>query len=220
MWKALIYKELRDVLPIGCIAVLAYLALVGEVTGYPVFGFVASFSRVGIPFLDPDSFRPFIFFSFVFTVGLGFWQTVKETTSGTWLFLLHRPANRRALIAAKLMTGATVYLVISALAILLYAAWAATPGTHASPFFWWMTIPIWKIWFTIPLCYLGAFLSGIRPGRWFGTRLLPLITVSMAALIGGALFQWSSMVGGSILIVLDALLIGLIFYVARIRDFS
>ena len=38
-----------------------------------------------------------------------------------------------------------------------------------------MTVPAFQIWLLMPLVYLGAFASGIRPARWFGSRLLPLV---------------------------------------------
>ena len=38
-----------------------------------------------------------------------------------------------------------------------------------------MTAWAWQLWLCMPLVYLGAFLSGIRPARWFGTRLMPLV---------------------------------------------
>ena len=41
-----------------------------------------------------------------------------------------------------------------------------------------MTGPAFQVWLLMPLAYLGAFASGIRPARWFGSRLL-------AARIGG-----------------------------------
>jgi hypothetical protein len=218
MWKALAFKEIRDVAPIACIALLVYLAGVASEVGYPVFW--RSGIGSGIPFVDNVVVSPFIFFSVVFTVGLGFWQTIKESSHGTWLLLLHRPANRRALIAMKLAVGVGTYLLISAVSIVLYALWAAAPGTHASPFAWWMTVPVWKTWLTIALVYLGAFLSGLRPGRWFGTRLLPGLTIAFAAMGIGAIFLWSSLLGGALLLALIALCISMVFYVARVRDFS
>jgi ABC-type transport system involved in multi-copper enzyme maturation permease subunit len=218
MWKALALKEIRDVAPVACIALLAYLAGVAGAVGYPVFG--RSGVGSGIPFLDSVAISPFIFFSVVFTAGLGFWQTVKESSHGTWLFLLHRPANRKTLIAMKLAVGFGTYLLISAGAIVLYSIWAAAPGTHASPFAWWMTVPVWKTWLTISLVYLGAFLSGLRPGRWFGTRLLPGLTIALAAVVVGLIFLASSVMGGTLLIAFGALCVGLVFYVARVRDFS
>ncbi len=37
MLKALVFKELRETLPIACIALLAYLACIANLVGYPVF---------------------------------------------------------------------------------------------------------------------------------------------------------------------------------------
>ena len=41
-----------------------------------------------------------------------------------------------------------------------------------------MTIPVWLTWLAVGLVYLGAFLSGIRPAAWWGTRLMPLAGAS------------------------------------------
>ena len=63
---------------------------------------------------------------------------------------------------------------VGAALILAYALWAATPGTHASPFFWWMTKPAWHVWTVLPAIYAGAFLCGVRSARWYAW-LLPLV---------------------------------------------
>ena len=118
----------------------------------------------------------------------------------------------------KLLVGVAVYLVCAAAAILVYAWWAATPGTHASPFEWSMTVPIWKVWITMPLLYLGAFLSGIRPARWVGTRLLPLAAAGTLVL----LLPRSALVAGlrtGAHVLFSVVLVGSIFFVVRTRDF-
>ena len=46
----------------------------------------------------------------------------------------------------------------------------------------------------MPLLYFGAFLSGIRPARWFGTRLLPLVAAGALAMLLPELRWWP--VGG------------------------
>jgi hypothetical protein len=80
-----------------------------------------------------------------------------------------------------------------------------------------MTVPAWQLWVTLLLVYLGAFLSGIRPARWFGTRLLPLVATAAFAL-----FVWTSAWWWLWLISL-ALCAGLmmmsIFYYAERRDY-
>jgi len=88
--------------------------------------------------------------------------------------VLHRPVSRRSIYLTKLITGLIAYLLCGAAPILLYAFWAATAGTHASPFDWSMTLSVWSTWLATITVYFGAFLAGIRPAAWIGTRLAPL----------------------------------------------
>jgi hypothetical protein len=227
MYKALVFKELRETIGIAAIALLFYLAGIINVMGYPVLPFnlfgILSQRRPGIlPFLDAQYMPWFILVSIGFVISLGFRQTVGESVHGTWLLLLHRPEDRRRLIAVKLTVGVTLYLVVAATAILIYAIWAATPGTHPSPFYWWMTVLFWQIWIIILLGYLGVFFAGIRPGRWFGTRLLPIAAAGvLAALIGGIVIGGGWWLGGFIVFfLLCAIFVGLILFVVRTRDYS
>jgi hypothetical protein len=227
MLKALLFKELRETMGIAIIALLAYLAGIANLIGYTVlpFGMVRIFPQPlqgGIPFLDGQFMPWFIIVSIGFVVALGFKQTVGESVRGTWLLLLHRPMDRRRLIAVKLAVGTALYLVVSAAAILIYAAWAASPGNHASPFYWWLTVPSWQVWIICWLGYLGVVFAGIRPGRWFGTRLLPAAAASIFALaIGGIVIGLGWWLWGFMgLFLLCAMFVGLIFFVARIRDYS
>ena len=137
-----------------------------------------------------------IFWECIFFIGvalaiaLGFRQSAWEPSQGTALYLLHLPLSRRTIFLTKLVTGIGLLLACTLLPILIYAAWAATPGTHAGPFEWSMTGPAFRIWLLLPLAYLGAFASGIRPARWFGSRLLPLVGVAIPALYTYLLPFW------------------------------
>ncbi|MGA2060957.1 MAG: hypothetical protein ABSG67_10780 [Thermoguttaceae bacterium] len=230
MYKALVFKELRETIGIAIIAILAYLAGIANLIGYTVlpFGMVRAFPEPiqgAIPFQEREFFGWFMLVSVVFCLALGLRQTVGESRGGTWMFLLHRPISLRKLICIKMAVGVGLYFVVSAMAILIYAAWAATPGTHASPFYWWMTSLTWKVWFLIFPCYFGAFLSGIRPGRWIGTRLLPVPAVCIAisflayVVFELKLFSWWFLVIFAFPL-LCAFLFGEIMFVARTRDFS
>jgi hypothetical protein len=53
-----------------------------------------------------------------------------------------------------------------------------------------MTVAGWQLWSAMPLVYLGAFLSGIRPGRWFGTRLIPLVAAGFWVLLANLMPWW------------------------------
>jgi hypothetical protein len=73
------------------------------------------------------------------------------------------------------------------------------------------------MWAALPTVYFGAFLSGIRVGRWYGTRLLPLVAAIFIAVIATYMpWFWLTVV---ISLVASGLLILDIFYYLRERDF-
>ena len=57
----------------------------------------------------------------------------------------------------KLASGLAVLLVITGAMIQIYAMWAATPGTHPSPFFWSMTGLGLAVLACVSLCIWGRF---------------------------------------------------------------
>ena len=84
-------------------------------------------------------------------ITLGFRQSAWEPSRGTALYLLHLPLGRRAIIVTKLLTGVGLLLGCTLLPILIYATWAAIPGTHPGPFEWSMTGPAFRLWLLMPL---------------------------------------------------------------------
>jgi hypothetical protein len=211
-------KELRETGWIALVGLVAHLGFVAACAGYAVMPFTLWAGRVrDIPFLDSGFLECFCVVSVPLAVALGLRQTAIESSRGTWLFLLHRPAGLWRVLAAKLAVGAGLYLLCGAIAIVSFAAWAATPGTHPSPFFWWMTVPAWDAWGAIAIVYLGAFLAGIRPARWSGTRLLPLAAGAGLAIILGPTVPLR---GIGVALLVTACLVGLIHFTARSRDFS
>jgi hypothetical protein len=102
--------------------------------------------------------------------------------------------------------------------------WAATPGTHASPFEWSMTMPVWGAWFGMLTIYLGAFLSGLRPGAWVGTRLAPLAAAAGVLAVSTAMWWLSGALAVSVYIVVlitaDIALAVAILETADARDFG
>jgi len=189
MYKTLVMKELRETaliwgFAVAAIAYAIFSVLIGanrlSFEGVPLLGWImqqaslSGFNRNFI-FLDAGLETKFTTMSVLFTIGVGLLQTLGESVRGTYPFLLHRPMSRRRIIAVKLAVGTGVYLGISGGAILILGLWSATPGTHPSPFEWSMTAGVWRIWIVMPIFYFGAFLTGIRPARWYGSRLFPLI---------------------------------------------
>jgi hypothetical protein len=226
MTRALALKELREVAGIAAAALLANLVLAAALMHMQPFARLlkSSFAH-GVPFVDPDVRATLSFVAVPLALALGFRQSAWEAQTGTYLYLLHRPVRRSAIFLTKLTTGLLVFLVCTAVPILLCAWWAATPGHHPSPFAWSMTGPAWQLCIILPLLYLGAFLSGLRPARWYGTRLLPLaaaVGFVVLLLYGPQMLRvelpWAIVLPA--VIVLDALLISGICYVARERDYS
>lgn len=224
MWKALVLKELREVAPLAAAAVVAYGLILAHAFGvYMVFWPVPE--EQDIPFVTDSFATQTTFVSFCLAVGLAMKQTLAESTGSSWLWLLHRPMTHRQIIALKLAVGGAVYLVCAALPILFYACWAAWPRTHPSPFFWSMTRSAWEGWGIVGLIYLGSFLSAFRPGRWLGTRILPLAgTVTLAAAVSALIDMggsWRASVAfWLLLVVLGMVALSSIQRVGRVRDFS
>ena len=226
MWRALAVKELRENIGLAAVALLAYLAVVASVTriapdlaGLVMFGSYLIYGRESeVPFVGTGFLFRFVQVAVLFSLALGFRQSLAEAVGGRFQWLGHRPLRRWRIVAAKLAVGAGLYLVVSAIPILLLAAWAATPGTHASPFFWSMTGPAWWTWFTMLVLYLGAFLSGVRPGRWYGSRLWPVAAAGLAVVLLNVIPWWP--VQAVLLVVVAGLFTGTIGQVVETRDYS
>ncbi len=171
MIKALVFKELRENAWIAATALALYLALVYQLIprekNLLSYGFRLSFtvSPEAIPFVSGTFASYFSLISFAAAIGLGFRQSTRESGQSTYLFLLHRPWLRDKIFLTKLGVGSALLLGCGIVPIIEYAWWAATPGDVAAPFDWSMTMSEWVAWANVPLAYLAAFLSGLRPAR-------------------------------------------------------
>jgi hypothetical protein len=219
--KALVLKELREVFGIAAAALGCYLALVVNLMGAKVFDWVPGIpsGTQEVPFTGSGFTGFFSFVSMAFAVALGFRQSAWESSRGTYLFLLHRPQSRDRIFLTKLAVGVGVLLLSGSLPIVLYAWWAAVPGHHPSPFEWSMTGRAWRLVFLMPLLYLGAFLSGLRPARWFGTRLLPRAAAVLFLVLLNVLPSWWTL-SFPPAVLLYGLLMANVCFVARTRDYA
>jgi hypothetical protein len=219
--KALAWKELREVLGITAIALAAYMMLVASLMGARVFDWFPGMPRGTreVPFIGSEFMTFFTFVTVLYAIALGFRQSAWESTRGTYLFLLHRPVRREAIFLLKLAMGVGMFVLCASIPVLLYGVWAAIPGHHASPFEWSMTEAAWEIILEIPMLYLGAFLSRLRPGRWFGTRLLPLIaTATIVVLVD--MIPWWWPLGFPLTMLLYGLVATSVCFVERVRDYA
>ena len=216
MLKALVIKELRE--SVGVFALAAFVAIVaiGGLMGYSVIPIFQFGSSNGIPFVS-DSVE----FSLRVVIGglalaLGLKQASWEFAHNTYYFLLHRPIDRSRIFWIKLAIGAVLLFGLGSVMILIYAAWAANPGSIGTPFYWSMTVSAWRWLICLSLVYLSAFLCGIRPARWFGTRLAPAATGIFAAAILHNFPIWAEMLGVA---VIGGIILTAIFYYVRERDY-
>ncbi len=222
MIAALVRKELRELLPLLAVASIVHLYLVGCATGNVPEGINILGEQRWIPFyVDPFDGRigSLLLVGGAFALFAGLWQTFSELARGTFHFLLHRPLPRTSIFGVKLLVGLVASLTVTWLPLFFYALWAATPGTHASPFFWSMTGRTWLVCLVILLLYLAAFLSGLRPGRWYASRFWPVPLALLAGLLVSST-PTSQFVSAMLLAGAAAAFLWVILHVACARDFS
>jgi hypothetical protein len=217
MVRALVIKELRECLPLAAIAVAAAAWILLISTDPPLWLVEYTGGRDPQPFLASDPVIGLPIVAGGLAILLGLKQTWWDDFRGAYYYLLHRPVSRTRLFLTKFAVGIGVVQAIGAAMILIYSAWAAMPGTHASPFFWAMTLPAWQAWLAMPVAYVGAALSGLRPARWYGSRLLPLVAcVGVAVMLGVLPYLWMTLVGLAIAL---AVTLPSVLYVAATRDY-
>jgi hypothetical protein len=216
MYRALAAKELRENAAIGFLAIAALALAVLSYTGCDVFSL--KWSGVdAVPFLEGNFLNWFAGLSFAFAIVLGFRQAAWESVRGTSVFLLHRPMDHRKMYATKIAVGLAMVLTLTGVALAIYAFWAATPGTHASPFSWSWTTSWWIVWFAATMWYCAAFLTGIRPARWFGSRLFPLLAVLFPVAL--TMSPFPAIMRIAVVVGVDAILLVAIASVVRLRDY-
>jgi hypothetical protein len=226
MVLAIVRKELRETRLFATLAVGMYLIYVSRLTGQwsrpltTLFGWISSLNVevAEVPFVEDSFLSIFFFIGVALAITLGFRQSAWEPSQGTALYLLHLPLERHTIFVTKLLTGIGLLLVCTLVPLVLYATWASLPGTHAGPFEWSMTGPAIHMWLLMPLAYLGAFASGIRPARWVGSRLLPLLSVAIPGLYLFLLPHWW-VIAFPLLMLGSAVLVSDILWEADTRDF-
>lgn len=228
MYKALAYKELRET---GWIAAIVFLAMMGVVLDQMGVELdLKHLIRSAREGRDPLEARPIPFIhsglkeylSLALLCGalvMGFQQTLGETYRRTWSFLLTRPLSRNAAIVTKLLVGSLLLLTATILPLMILAVWAATPGTHASPFDWRMTCEPVRICFAGTTVHLAAFLAGLRGARWYGSRLLPLFPAGASVLWVYEVGGWSG-IGWTVIVCTYAIYFAAILLTARVRDYA
>lgn len=227
MWLALIRKELKETVPLGLCAMAFLLVWVGLETQVRIIFYIFPFWNLfglgyheinSIPFLDTRMHTPLAIAAGFLGAVLAGRQIFFEDQSKAFGFLLPLPVKRSTLFLTKMLVGMVVYFAALLIPVLVYALWATTPGNHPSPFFWSMTwLPI-QLVIALTVLYFGWLLTWLRQVKWFGTRVLPLVTVIALAFMWAELMDW---LWWSVLLVIltDVLLAVSILWVAEERDY-
>ena len=99
-------------------------------------------------------------------------QSLKQASVSSWFWSSHSSLS-------------VTTLLLSVLPVVVYSVWAATPGNVAVPIRWSLLQPALEACGWSVVIFLGAFLSGIRPAKWWWSRLWPL-----AATVGLGMWFW------------------------------
>ena len=190
MVRALVLKELRESAAVVAIAAAVALLQLATLTGFGLAPGGSASPLESFPFVNDGLMSSLTLVGAGLAIALGLKQTAWEAGQNTYHFLLHRPASLRRIFGWKMAVGVGLTLLAPGVMILLYALWAATPGAHAAPFRWSMTLPAWSYWAALPVLYVGAFASGLRPARWYATRLAPLVVASVVVFLFVATPAW------------------------------
>jgi hypothetical protein len=115
---------------------------------------------------------------------IGLAQMIPENRSDSWGFLAHRPATRTCLFVSKAAAGVLLFVIAFDIPIVAMLAWIATPGRAPYPFDWRLAAPAVVDTLSGLAYYFAGLMTGIRHGRWYGSRALGLggaLVVSAAA---------------------------------------
>ena len=228
-FSALLRKELRECLPWMLLAAIALLATGGFILWAEAYdgGHYWRYSRLSPGVLDyyrltsyPEinGMGPLLVLS---SIGLGLALGVRHFWmphfTRTWQFLLHRSANRKTILTAKL-TAAVMAFIISLGSVWISFYWyACRQGTFAIP-------PTARTfiegWFFIMLglvVYLATALAGLSAAKWYTTKIFGLAFATIIIIL--IFVQWQLTSAFAVIIVGIAILLLQIYDAFGKREF-
>jgi hypothetical protein len=181
--KTLIWKELREnalwaaivagvlILGLAAFQILTAVNTIPPSTAGSTYTHYVAWLEMGAPFA---------------ALALGLLQIVPELGRDHWAFLIHRPASPRAIFLGKAAAGLGLYLAATLIPLAVVSIWFSIPGNFAGPFDASLALPgIAAIVAGVPF-YFAAVLVAFRPARWWGSRLLPIVTAVCGAAASAA----------------------------------
>jgi hypothetical protein len=230
MLKSLVWKEFRELLPISALAIAAEIVLIGALVAERAYrgGYLVE------PHTEAESVWSLLYIvALIYPIAAGLWQVWRENTNGNFQFFLHRPVSRNTLMGVKLICGATACAFVIGVPVICFATWIDSVVFHSQRT--WITNSAVRLCFGIGPLYFGAFLSVLRPARWYGSMFFPLWVGIGVFIIAQMIASTSTWLGealwttGSTWLWIFALALGpaviigfipAILYVANQRDYS
>lgn len=214
MLKAIVWKEFRELLPAVVVAVMLQMILLYFLVG-------PGSNAYHVP---PDQIQATVSIlaqiGVLFAAVFGVWQNKTEKNQGTFLFLLHRPARRDAIVGSKLLAGVGLCLLTLVLPLACVTYWAEVrvlARSGGQSFLWLVSAPVCL---SIVLIYLGAFMSSLREASWYKSQFLPLFAaIAIGILLAILANIWTPFVLIAMPIV-QACFVVAIFYEAVTRSYS
>ncbi len=118
----------------------------------------------------------------VFGLVLGWLQIHSESHRDLRAFLLHRPVERLLVLHSKLLCGLGLYTLAVGLPFTGLLVWVLIPGHVPAPFEWAMVEPLSAVFLLGFTTYGAGMLAGLRPARWYGSRIFGLGPAILAAI--------------------------------------
>ncbi|HUP78564.1 MAG TPA: hypothetical protein VM260_08340, partial [Pirellula sp.] len=208
--RALIEKELRENLR----WLLVGLALIGSLLWYTVPKSLA----VEISHTENSLATMMFFGASVFAIGLGVMQSFSDLRTASRSFLFHRSVSISTIFYGKLISGAFIYFAAVGLPLLVVALWFHTQGIDYLPVRPIQVLPAAVVALASFGFHPAAMFMLARSGKWFGTKLLPLVCV--LPLIPLGLSTLNTMLQGLAvnLLTVGTILVGLLIVVKAARD--
>lgn len=169
--------------------------------------------------LEDEFVYLFLTISVVLAIVMGLVQCLAEDFQRTWRYVLAFPGGWPRIVKLKLACGAAVWLAWSVGSIVICLIVIAFDHGPPGETYGRMFDPMLRILFSVPIVYLGAFLTALRPAHWIFSRLMPL---------GGVLLCWFLLLylpswwvlAPMVTVSFSAVLEGIMFHVAASRDFA
>jgi hypothetical protein len=223
MLKSLLWKEFRELLPLIAVAIAAQVMWIAAILHFSDDGQHSVSS--GWPVL--------YMITVLFAIAMGLWQMWRESLANHYQFLLHCPLDRSTIFISRIGFGAAAVMIVAGVPQLLVAIWA----DNLMEFRGTMAAPAWQLTAGVLLFYFGAALSVLRPGRWYGSRFLPLlagILLFVVLQVSDSIVSYERMQHGywqwvpsapwfatiALALLLELAFVVAILHVARSRDYS